>query len=149
MSVKIERFDAEKMDATMWSNQIYAILCTDYEQSPWSKHYILSDLQLETSEYFLARNDDELLGFLALSRIMDEVEITNIAVRRDCQGQGIATRLLTALSNFTGTIFLEVRESNFLAQKLYEKLGFVRYHFRANYYTEPIENAILMRKIQD
>jgi len=101
---------------------------------------------LETTDYYLAFDHQRLVGFLAVSHVMDQMEVTNIAVLPDYQGKGVATSLLSKILNFSGTIFLEVRESNKVAQGLYDKLGFEPYHRRKNYYHNPSEDAILMRK---
>ena len=45
-------------------------------------------------------------------------------------------------------VHLEVRESNGSARRLYQRLGFKEDGFRKNYYTEPVENAVLMTKTQ-
>ena len=79
---------------------------------------------------------------------MYELEIKNIAIHPDFQGQGLASFLLTEVSTFSGTLFLEVRKSNLAAQKCYEKFGFKIYHTRKNYYDKPLEDALLMRKEQ-
>ena len=69
--------------------------------------------------------------------MMDELEVTNIAIHPDFQGQGLAKLLLT-----------ELLSVNFAAQKCYEKFGFEIYHTRKNYYDKPLEDALLMRKEQ-
>ena len=51
------------------------------------------------------------------------------------------------LNDSETTLFLEVRASNVIAQKLYQNLGFKAYHTRKNYYQDPVEDAILMRKL--
>lgn len=130
------------------SVNIYELLSVAYGQSPWSQVYISSDLVNENSEYFLLEEDEQLIGLLAISIMMAELEVTNIAIHPDFQGQGLAKLLLTELSGFTGTLFLEVRQSNFAAQKCYEKFGFEIYHTRKNYYDKPLEDALLMRKEQ-
>lgn len=130
------------------SKQIFELLTVVYGQSPWSEAYILADLRQQHSDYFVLEEGDKLLGFLAISTLMDELEVTNLAVHPDVQGQGFATNLLTELENFTGSLFLEVRASNLPAQKCYEKFGFVIYHRRKNYYEKPVEDALLMRKEQ-
>ena len=148
--IRIQRLDKAKIQdekfLTELSKSIWDILADVYPVSPWSLDYIAADLTLESSQYFLAQQAEKIVGFMAISEVMDQMELTNIAVMRDFQGQKIASRLLTELSNFVGTIFLEVRASNFPAQRLYQKNGFEPYHTRRNYYNHPIEDAILMRK---
>lgn len=130
------------------AQQILNILEAVYDISPWSIKFIEKDLLTESSQYFLVEEDKQLIGFLAVQEMMSEIEITNLAVHPEFQGQKIATQLLEKLSDFSGTLFLEVRESNQPAIQLYEKFGFEVYHQRKNYYSQPKEDAILMRKMQ-
>lgn len=130
------------------SEQIFELLSEIYGQSPWSKTFIEENMKSESSQYFLATENQVVLGFLAVQETCGELEIVNLAVRPKAQKKGIASQLLTVLEDFQGTIFLEVRQSNLPAQKLYEKFGFESYHSRKNYYTKPVEDAILMRKFQ-
>lgn len=150
--MKIRRLTHEERCAdkslSVLTEMILAILLENYEETPWSARYIVADLANVHSHYFLAELNEKVIGFLAISSFMDEIEITNIAVLPEFQGHGVASQLLTELSVFTGTIFLEVRESNHVAQKLYEKFEFKTYHIRKNYYDKPRENALLMKKEQ-
>ncbi|MFC4653327.1 ribosomal protein S18-alanine N-acetyltransferase [Lactococcus nasutitermitis] len=148
--MKIKRFDRTVKNLSELTDDIFDILVNVYGKSPWSKTYISEDLQLHWSRYFLAMTDEnQPIGFLAVSEMMDEMEITNLAVCKDFQRQGISTALFNQLSFFSGNVFLEVRAQNFPAQELYKKQGFTAYHIRKNYYTEPADDAILMRKIQN
>ena len=145
-SMKIRQVRAEKESLTELSARIFEFLTAVYGISPWPVPYLLADLGRSGATYFLAESADKIIGLLAISTVMDEIEITNIAILPDFQGQGIASRLLTELSAFEGVIFLEVRASNIAAQKLYAKFGFETYHTRKNYYENPREDALLMRK---
>ncbi|GFH42007.1 ribosomal-protein-alanine acetyltransferase [Lactococcus hodotermopsidis] len=125
---------------------IQVILADVYTTAPWTFEQTFADMLKEETTYFLAFSDEKMVGFLALSQIMDETEITNIAVKQAYQGRGIASLLLSQLAEFDGKIFLEVRKSNLSAQKLYKKFGFQVYHIRKNYYQNPPENAVLMKR---
>jgi len=75
-----------------------------------------------------------------------EREILNIAIHPDFRRLHIATELLRAeLSRWPGVHFLEVRESNAPARRLYEGLGFQAVGARPAYYDNPIETGIVMR----
>ena len=79
-----------------------------------------------------------------------ELYIDSIAVFKEYRGQGIAKALIekfikTVKEKETAVIFLEVRASNLGAIMLYEKCGFVFCGIRKDYYTDPKENALLMR----
>jgi [ribosomal protein S18]-alanine N-acetyltransferase len=84
-------------------------------------------------------------GFLVARNIPPEHEILNVAVAPEYRRQGVATTLLRLQLQKEGTHFLEVRESNVAAQKLYRKLGFVEVGRRPKYYQLPTETAIVMR----
>ena len=92
----------------------------------------------------------EILAFLVAQRIEAEWELENIVVAETARRQGLGTLLLREFLSHVqmeggSGIFLEVRESNQNARTLYRKLGFEEAGSRRNYYTGPVENAILYR----
>lgn len=102
----------------------------------------------EPDSYFefdvlVAEVDKEIAGFLVSREISGEVEVLNIAVALAHRGRGVATALLSALPDCP--IFLEVRESNENARKLYTRMGFVVVGHRDEYYDDPVETALVMR----
>lgn len=125
---------------------ILAVLDDVYETSPWTLEQIRSDLNLDTTEYFFEYDEDHMIAFLSIQQLIGEIEITNIAVKKAYQGQGVAGRLLSNLAERGEDLFLEVRESNEKAQKLYQKNGFKQVGVRKGYYSNPIENALVMRR---
>ena len=95
----------------------------------------------------VATEDGRVLAFLVTRPTAPgEREILNIAVEPAQRGRGLARRLLEQeLARSRGEWFLEVRESNAAARKLYESLGFREVGLRENYYPAPPEHAIVMR----
>lgn len=85
----------------------------------------------------------ENCAYLILIDSIDVYEIFEIAVSKEYQRKGYATKLLEMLPT-DKEIFLEVREDNFAAIKLYEKFKFLKIALRKNYYGE--KNAIIMKK---
>jgi ribosomal-protein-alanine N-acetyltransferase len=90
-----------------------------------------------------------LLGFAAFHRIIDEVEVRNMAVDPEHRQQGIGRALLVAarermLQAGAKRVFLEVRASNKPAQSLYYSIGFALHSIRKNYYREPQEDALVL-----
>ena len=82
--------------------------------------------------------------------VLDEGQITNIATLPDYRRRGFAAEVLTALlagarSRKLAFVTLEVRESNAPAIALYEKFGFAVVGRRKNFYTEPVEAALVMQ----
>ena len=95
------------------------------------------------------RSCSKLAGF-ALLRCFDDAELIRIAVDTKQRRHGIGERLLDNLLQEARTreihnIFLEVRSSNVPAIRLYEKAGFINAGIRKGYYSNPTEDAIIMR----
>lgn len=126
---------------------IYDILREAYLHVPWTLDQTFYDMCRKDTVYYLASDDqNQVVGFLATTSVMDEIEITNLAVAKAYQSQGVASLLLKQLLSHDGTFFLEVRASNQTARHLYEKNGFDPYFIRQDYYQNPKENAILMKR---
>ena len=125
---------------------ILAVMEDVYEASPWKLEQIQADIEQESISYFLAVDEgSQVLGFVALQETLYEVEILQIAVKRAFQGQGLAQQLLAQLPD-QKEIFLEVRVSNQVAQGLYKKMHFEEIARRKNYYHDPIEDAVIMKR---
>ena len=125
---------------------ILAVMEDVYEASPWKLEQIQADIEQESISYFLAVDEgSQVLGFVALQETLYEVEILQIAVKRAFQGQGLAQQLLAQLPD-QKEIFLEVRVSNQPAQSLYKKMHFEEIARRKNYYHDPIEDAVIMKR---
>ncbi len=74
------------------------------------------------------------------------MEVLNVAVAPEWGGRGVGSRLLRRLLNGPEqTVFLEVRASNQLAQRLYAAHGFSRAGVRRGYYRNPDEDGIVMQ----
>jgi ribosomal-protein-alanine acetyltransferase len=89
-----------------------------------------------------------LVGFLVARGVGSEWELENMVVASQFRRRGIAEKLLDALvvrarAANGRTIYLEVRESNVAARKLYEKAGFQQGGLRRDYYFNPAEHAVL------
>ncbi|KHD46252.1 ribosomal protein S18-alanine N-acetyltransferase [Streptococcus hongkongensis] len=115
-------------------------------QSPWNHKQIEADLSSPNNDYFFAYDQEQLIGFLSIQQLVGELELTNIAVKRDYQGQGIGAQLMAELVDYDLPIFLEVRASNLAAQALYKSCGFAALAIRKNYYHNPVEDALVMKK---
>ena len=93
---------------------------------------------------------ETVAGYIGCLYAADEGDITNVSVDSARRREGIGKCLVQALlaeSRKRGCrrIFLEVRQSNDAAIRLYQGCGFVRVGVRKNYYTKPQEDALLMR----
>ncbi len=115
------------------------------EASPGAAGWKVADY-LE-QDFLVAVAENRVVGFLvARSVAEDEREILNVAVRPDFRRKGVARALFErAMQNFSGSIFLEVRESNGAAIQFYKSLGFKELSRRVGYYDSPAESAIVMK----
>lgn len=127
------------------------IIETECFSHPWSKQSLEEELSNETSLFLVAKEENEVIGYIGMSIVIDEGYIFNVAVRESYRNKGVATALINELvtygkkNNFS-FITLEVRESNQPAISLYSKFGFIKVGERKDYYSTPKENAILMTK---
>ena len=97
----------------------------------------------------VAEGQKGVLGFAVVRIVSDELEILNMAVRLEARRQGVASLLLanaldTGRASGARRAFLEVRESNRAAVAFYERHGFVLRGRRPRYYTDPVEDALLL-----
>lgn len=92
---------------------------------------------------------DYIVGFSGIWVLVDEAHITNIALRRQYQGQGLGELMLIATIDLArelkaSIMTLEVRASNLVAQNLYGKYGFTHVGVRRGYYLDDREDAVIM-----
>ncbi|QLB14134.1 ribosomal-protein-alanine N-acetyltransferase [Mannheimia granulomatis] len=118
---------------------------------PWSKGTLLNN-QGEKYLNLKCVENGKIVAFAISQIVLDEATLFNIAVDPDFQGKGFGKRLLSELilqlqKQGVATLWLEVRESNIAAQKLYDSLGFNEVTIRKSYYPTPEggkENAVVM-----
>ena len=116
---------------------------------PLSEEELHKLIKNETFRIMVWKDGEEILGHCILFRVMDEAEITSFSIRKDLRGKGIGTSFLTELLDYlrkdgAKIAFLDVRESNVAAQKLYRKCGFSPLGRRKRFYQNPTEDAIGM-----
>jgi [ribosomal protein S18]-alanine N-acetyltransferase len=117
---------------------------------PWSPNLFISEMsELSNRAYLVARIDREVVGYGGLICYGDEAHVTTIAVDPERHRSGIGTRLMHALVSAAiemgaGAVSLEVRVSNWGAQRLYGRYGFRPVGIRKNYYQEIGEDALIM-----
>lgn len=117
---------------------------------PWGRDAFEHDLlENPASRWYVADKAGKVVGFIGTWIIIDESEITNLAVLEEERGQGIGRMLITealqCLSNLGAAYCtLEVRASNETAKNLYSSMGFIRVGIRKKYYEDNGEDAWLM-----
>ncbi|HEM4953964.1 TPA: ribosomal protein S18-alanine N-acetyltransferase [Streptococcus suis] len=143
--IEIKHYDGQENLA----EAVLAVMESVYETSPWTLEQIASSMSSQDEDYYLAYKGQELVGFLAVQTVLDEMEILQIAVKADFQRLGIASQLMVAVMDWEGDIFLEVRESNSAAQALYTRQHFTKIGKRKDYYRNPVEDAVIMKRERD
>lgn len=122
-----------------------------FGSAAWSEKSIASELKNELSYWLVAVDDGRVLGYVGSQTVLGETDMMNVAVHPDCRKQGIGQTLVNALvdglkEKESRCLTLEVRASNAPARALYEKLGFVQVGLRKNYYRNPKEDALILRR---
>jgi [ribosomal protein S18]-alanine N-acetyltransferase len=119
--------------------------------NPWTRQMFEWELQNPGVSYGYVLRTPELTvaGFCTVWLVLDEVHINNIAVHPDTRGKGTGRILLEFVLGLTAGLgarraTLEVRRSNAAALKLYERLGFQTAGVRKNYYSNPVEDALIL-----
>jgi len=119
--------------------------------NPWTKEMYVWELQNRAvCHIFVVRTSDQrVAGFCAFWLVLDEIHINNVAIRPALRGRGIGTGLMRRVFEEARRLgarraTLEVRASNQGARRLYERLGFSVAGTRPNYYTNPVENALIL-----
>ena len=120
--------------------------------SAWNREHLEDELQQSAGFQFLVRNKTKkrILAVLLGRIAADEAEILKLSVAEFIRNMGVGYHLLGFAVKYCSkrgvkNCFLELRASNEIARRLYEKLGFVTAETRKDYYDGPVEDAILMQ----
>lgn len=114
---------------------------------PWNELSIAAELKNEFSKFYVAVENGRAVGYVGLYVLTGEADIVRVAVLPQYRKRGIARAVLEhSLESAQCDVFLDVRESNAPAIALYRSLGFYDTGVRKNYYSQPEENAVLMKK---
>nr|WP_289039525.1 ribosomal protein S18-alanine N-acetyltransferase [uncultured Allobacillus sp.] len=119
-------------------------------RSPWKEEDITHDLiNNPFSDYLVMEKGDQIIGYVGTWTVVEAAQITNIAIHPDERGQGYSVRLFQRMLKYlrlkgATELTLEVRKSNHVAQRLYERFGMKPVGVRKNYYQDDGEDAIVM-----
>ena len=118
---------------------------------PWSEKSVASELDNPLALWLVALDGDTVAGYIGSQTVMDETDMMNVAVAPSHRRMGIGEQLVMTLvgklqKRGSHCLTLEVRDSNEPARSLYEKLGFEQVGRRPNYYRNPREDALILRK---
>ena len=135
-------------------NHLDSVLKIERESNPypWTARNF-SDC-IEKGYYSMVLEDKEkFVGFAIMAISSEESHLLNIGVNKDFRGSGFGEQILKKMiiaAEVMGSkkIILEVRVSNKIAYRLYEKLGFHEIGERKKYYRLPEgrEDAYVMSK---
>lgn len=136
----------------MLAKDIDDVVATEVEvfTTPWSAEVFEHELTgNDYATYIVAEYENEVVGHVGMWVVLDECHITNVAVRKSRQGNGIGEALMRQAmdlcrNNGVRAMSLEVRVTNETAQNLYRKLGFQPGGIRKNYYSDDHEDALVM-----
>jgi [ribosomal protein S18]-alanine N-acetyltransferase len=119
--------------------------------NPWSRDTLERDLRNAdvVRIYVLEDGVGRLIGFCGCWFVFDELHINTLAVADQFRRRGHATRLLRfvlaeAAAAGIARATLEVRRSNVAALRLYDQFGFEVRGVRPDYYTQPVEDALIL-----
>ncbi len=115
--------------------------------NPWNEITLAAELKNDCSHFHVAVEDGRAVGYAGLYVVCGEADVVRVAVLPGYRRRGAARALLleSFRENGANCIFLDVRESNTIAIKLYESLGFRDTGVRKSYYSNPTEDAVLMK----
>ena len=132
---------------------------TESGLSNWNSDDYVKEINSKFSFTKSAVVENKIVGFIVARLIITNLdgqinfsEIYNIAVSKEYRKTGIGFALIEDFINHCKKnniqeIFLEVRNSNIIARKFYKKMDFKEIAERKNYYTMPLEDAVIMKLI--
>lgn len=123
--------------------QIFDLEKEIFVNSAFNKTYLETLTKGENSFIYVYLIEDKVCGYLMVLDSIDIYEILAIATVEEYRNKGFAQELLDKIK--TKDIFLEVRESNERAINFYKKNDFKQISIRKGYYSDPTEDAIIMK----
>jgi ribosomal-protein-alanine N-acetyltransferase len=140
----------EALDARRDLEAVVAIEQASFA-NPWTRAMFEHELEhAEISRTLVIRTPAvSVAGFCIFWVIFDEIHINNLAIRPECRRTGLGRALLRAALEDAAArggrrAALEVRRSNSSAIRLYESFGFRSAGVRASYYSNPVEDALVL-----
>ena len=137
-------------------NEVHVTQVAELEKrcfpDPWSERSIASELSNQLALWLVAEDNGVVAGYIGSQTVPDESDMMNVAVHPNYRRRGIAEALVNTLCDAlkergSVSLTLEVRASNEPAKALYEKLGFEQVGRRPNYYRNPKEDALILKKM--
>jgi len=128
--------------------QVFDIERESFNDSSWTIDAFYHEIeQNQFATYFVIEYDDKIIGYLGMWIVIDQAQITTVAIKKQYRGYGLGQLLLKYVKNYAShtceVMSLEVRLDNVVAQHVYQNLGFEYGGKRKNYYGEG-EDALVM-----
>lgn len=106
---------------------------------PWSEAMLRDSLSSQYLFWAVCSAEQQLVGHLIAQPVLDECHLLNVCLHPKVQGNGYGRALLEQWLQWSQSagcthLWLEVRQSNIVAERLYRALGFQRQALRKNYY---------------
>lgn len=119
---------------------------------PWSAHSFEDAAMTKENIFLVCECNGVIAGYCGLWTVLGEGNITNMAVDKEYRKKGIGEALMKEMEKRgrqkdVDIFFLEVRQSNAAARRLYDKMGYKEIGTRKRFYERPVEDAIVMSKM--
>ena len=116
----------------------------------WSEKSLEDTFEYDYNHLLVEKRDGKVVGYVIYSDVQGEAELLRIAVDKAYRRRGIAALLMqNMLDELTESgaerVSLEVRAHNISAVALYKKFGFIDIFIRENYYTDPVDDALIFQ----
>lgn len=123
-----------------------------FEAEPWGKEDFEKNIKNSYDKVLLLNTEDDEAAAYAVIRDLGIAEILRIGVSPEYRRRGYASVLMEKIinilkDNMTESVLLEVRRGNEAAIGLYRHFGFKEIDIRKNYYSEPVEDALIMESV--
>ena len=130
--------------------QDIAKLEKDNFSDAWSEKSLEDTFEYDYKHLLVEKRDGKVVGYVIYSDVQGEAELLRIAVDKAYRRRGIAALLMqNMLDELTESgaerVSLEVRAHNISAVALYKKFGFIDIFIRENYYTDPVDDALIFQ----
>lgn len=118
--------------------------------TPWSREAFYNELHNNKfAVYIVLEHQEKVIGYCGVWIVVDEAHVTNVAILPEYRGRMLGDAMMRKLMSVARemgakSMTLEVRVTNFVAQNLYRKMGFQNGGIRKNYYSDNLEDALVM-----
>ena len=130
---------------------LQALLAIEYQSmsQPWTAGQLHAEIRAVNGVGLLAERKREICGYIFFRVCLPESELLHLVVAKASRMQGVGSILLQEglvclAAQGCISCFLEVRCSNHRALRLYHRVGFQKTGVRKKYYSQPVEDALLL-----